>query len=226
MTQSEVNFYEEIGNRYQMGLDFIIQSLPLDPVIDDLVKAVCIFIQPLYHPVKDEIEAKLIEIEIKNTARIAIAFFSNNLIEENENQNAALLGANIKKLAEKFWTGGHSSHKNYKWNRYLKGVAISDLIDSANDGTSAGFAANSTCMHMPANLNIPVEIVCGLIGALTITSGKAIFNWIPKHVKVTNLNFETLVNLLSFEPNKVNQPTVKNNDDLLLKELYQWDQSI
>lgn len=95
--------------------------------------------------------------------------------------------------AATYW-GTQLSNPQSPWISYFSANAGQNYINSllwsvaAMNGALAGYGAVSNSLIEPTTEIVTNQMVSSLIGALTATAGKVIFNWIPRIVKPLSLS--------------------------------------
>ena len=84
----------------------------------------------------------------------------------------------------------------------------------AINGALAGYGSSVDGMVEPTTAMVSNKMYAALIGALTITASKLIFNWVPRIVKPLQLNMDVIVNL--------NDINVNTNNDYTTFGIYQY----
>ncbi len=142
-----------------------------------------------------------------NTIGDRITDIENNLTDNQltvSEQTPLLLAATIGFNAATYWntkiipvTQGGSAPTPGPWAPYLPPNSQSYLnlpfyVAAAMNGALAAYGATPSGMVEPSVNFVTNKMVSALIGALTVTAGKVIFNWIPR---IQHVNPETMLNL-------------------------------
>ena len=104
-------------------------------------------------------------------------------------QTSLFLATTIGSSAYTYWQtqitlGGSSS-----WHNYLSSNAGQNYMNlllwstSAMNGSFAGYGSSPTGLVEPSTSMVSNNMISALIGALTVTAGKLMYNWIPRITK-------------------------------------------
>jgi len=87
------------------------------------------------------------------------------------------------------------------WDSYFSANAGQNYLNTlqwtvaAMNGALAGYGATPAGLIEPTVDMVTNKMVSALAGALTVTAGKLLFNWIPRIVKPLALNINNVINL-------------------------------
>ena len=126
-------------------------------------------------------------------------------------QTPLFLAATVGTAAFDYWSGiivtpgPWSSYINIANNgkNYMNSLI---WVVAAMNGALAAYGSSVTGMVEPTTAMVSNQLISALIGAITVTVGKVIFNWSPRIVKPLTLNLSQISNLNT----NVNNPRPTN----------------
>lgn len=128
-------------------------------------------------------------------------------------QTPLFLSTTIGRNASQYWLAQIANPQSL-WAAFFSTTPGANYLNSllynvaAMNGALSGYGASPLGLIEPTTNVVSTTMVSSLIGALTVTAGKVIFNWIPRITKPMTLSSERIVGLNSVRNNPTTGPDV------------------
>ena len=158
-------------------------------------------------------QAPFIELLIGSsmTSNLAPDSFQDRVLDIEDNigtasltatdQTPLFLATTVGNNAYQYWAAQIAGGGGSLWNPHFSSNAGQNYMNSllwnsgAMNGALAAYAASPIGMIEPITAVVSTKMISALIGALTITAGKVLFNWTPRVTKPLQLSINRISNL-------------------------------